>query len=84
MALAVNGAEATPATSVATVMVAAALENTPLAPAPGAVKMTLTPGTGLLAASLTVTASELAKAVETAALCGVVPALAVIEGAGGA
>ena len=42
----------------------------PLAPAPGAVKVTLTPDTGLPTASATVTASGLAKAVETAALCG--------------
>ena len=81
MALAVNGADATPEALVATTMVAVALENIPLAPALGAVKVTLTPGTGLLAASFTVTASGLAKAVKTDALCGVVPALAVIEAA---
>src|SRR5882757_1303890 len=79
VALAVNGADATPEALVATVMVAVELENTPLAPEPGAVKVTLTPEIGLLLESFTVTANGLANAVEIAALCGVVPAFAVIE-----
>ena len=78
MALAVNGAAATPEALVVTVMVVVLLLNTPDAPLPGAVKVTLTPATGLLPASRTVTASALAKAVLTVADCGVVPAFAVI------
>ena len=76
-----NGALATPEALVATVMVAVLLLNTPDAPEAGAVKITLTPDTGLLPASRTVTASGLAKAVLIAVLCGVVPALAVIVAA---
>src|SRR5664279_1349500 len=68
VALAVNEAEATPFASVGTVMVAVLFEKTPLAPDAGAVNTTLTPLTGLLPASLTVTASALAKAVLIAAL----------------
>ena len=79
VALAVNGAAAMPDTLVATVMVAVELENTPLAPDPGAMKVTLMPEIGLLPESFTVTASGLANAVEIMALCGVVPALAVSE-----
>src|SRR5256884_184200 len=75
---AVNGADATPNASVATVIVAALLLNTPEAPAPGAVNVTFTPETGLLPASFTVTASAFAKAVLIVADCGVVPAFAVI------
>jgi hypothetical protein len=60
---AVNGAAATRDALVATVMVAVLCLNTPDAPLPGAVKVTFTPATGLLPASLTVTASALAKAV---------------------
>src|SRR6202158_5225273 len=78
VALAVNGAAATPDALVATVIVVVLLENRPEAPDPGAVNVTLTPATGLLPASRTVTASALAKAVLTVADCGVVPALAVI------
>jgi hypothetical protein len=78
VAFAVNGADATPDPFVATVMVAVLLLNTPEAPAPGAVNVTLTPETGLLPASFTVTASALAKAVLIVADCGVVPAFAVI------
>ena len=81
VAFAVNGALATPEALVATVMVAVALLKTPDAPEAGAVKMTLTPDTGLLPASFTVTASGLANAVLIVALCGVVPALAVIDAA---
>ena len=76
--LAVNGAAAMPEAFVATVIVFVELLNTPEAPAPGAVNVTLTPGTGLVPASLTVTARAFAKAVFTVADCGVVPAFAVI------
>ena len=78
MLFAVNGADATPDALVATVMAAVLLLNIPLAPLPGAVNVTFTPGTGLLPASFTVTARAFAKAVLSAALCGVVPAFAVI------
>src|SRR2546421_139296 len=78
VAFAVNGVEATPDASVATVIVAVLLLNTPEAPAPGAVNVTFTPETGLLPASFTVTASAFAKAVLIVADCGVVPAFAVI------
>ncbi len=64
---------------VATVIVVVLFENTPEAPAPGAVNVTFTPDTGLLPASFTVTASAFAKAVLMVADCGVVPAFAVIE-----
>jgi hypothetical protein len=79
MALALNGALATPLAFVTTVMVAVLLLNTPLAPEPGAVNVTVTPETGLLEASFTVTASAFVNAVLIAVDCGVVPALAVIE-----
>jgi len=75
---AVNGADATPDAFVATVIVAVLLLKTPDAPVPGAANVTLTPETGLLPASLTVTASALAKAVLIVADCGVVPAFTVI------
>src|SRR2546429_148904 len=78
VAFAVNGVDATPDASVATVIVAVLLLNTPEAPAPGVVNVTFTPETGLLPASFTVTASAFAKAVLIAADCGVVPAFAVI------
>jgi hypothetical protein len=78
VAFAVNGADATPDAFVATVIVAVLLLKTPDAPVPGAVNVTLTPETGLLPASLTVTASALAKAVLIVADCGVVPAFTVI------
>jgi len=74
----VNGADATPDVFVATVIVAVLLLNTPDAPEPGAVKVTFTPGTGLLPASFTVTANALAKAVLMVADCGVVPGFKVI------
>jgi hypothetical protein len=75
----VNGADATPWALVNTVMVAVLLLKVPDDPAPGAVNVTLTFGTGLFPASFTVTASALAKAVLIAADCGVVPAFAVME-----
>src|SRR5450755_120601 len=77
--LAVNGADATPAALVATTIVVVLLPNKPEAPEPGAVKVTFTPGTGLFPTSRIVTANGLANAALMVALCGVVPALAVIE-----
>ncbi len=77
-----KGAEATPEEFVATVIAVRLLLNVPEAPDPGAVNVTLTPGTGLLLASFTVTASALAKDLVIAAVCGVVLAFAVIELAG--
>src|SRR5882672_6348374 len=62
-------------------MVAVLLLNIPDAPEPGAVNVTFTLETGLLPASLTVTASGIANAVLIVADCGVVPAFAVIEAA---
>jgi hypothetical protein len=76
MPLAVNGPDAMPEQLFATVMVAVEFENTPLVPEPGAANVTATAETGLLPASFTVTASVLAKAVETVADRDVVPALA--------
>jgi len=71
-------AVATPLASVVALVVLVPLANLPLAPVVGAVNATLTPGTGLLLASFTVTASRVPKAVLMAADCGVVPAFAVI------
>jgi len=79
VAFAVNGAEATPNASVATLMVAVLLLNLPDAPDAGAVNVTFTPESGLLPASFTVTARAFGKAVLTVADCGVVPAFAVID-----
>jgi hypothetical protein len=81
VAFAVNGADATPDAFVATTIVAVLLLKTPDAPEAGAVNVTFTPETGLLPASFTVTASALAKAVLIVAVCGVVPAFAVIVAA---
>ena len=64
---------------VETVIVVVLLLNFPLAPDPGAVNVTLTPETGLLDASSTVTASALVNAVPTVVVCGVVPTFAVME-----
>jgi hypothetical protein len=50
------------------------------APAPGAEKFTVTPDTGLLDASVTVTLSAVANAVLTAADCGVPPVAAMLAG----
>lgn len=55
------------------------LLNVPDAPEAGAVKVTLAPDTGLLPKSFTVTAGALAKAVPTAADCGVVPESAAMD-----
>ena len=78
MELAVNGADAIPEALVATVIVAVLLLNVPDAPVDGAVKTTLTPDTGLLELSFTVTPGVIAKAVPTAVDCGVEPVLTVI------
>ena len=79
---AAKGAEAIPDAFVCTMIVVLALPNRPEGPEPGAVNVTFTPGTRLLLASRTVTVGALAKAVLVAVLCGVVPALAVIDAAG--
>jgi hypothetical protein len=71
-------AEATPAAFVVTVIVFVLSEKVPDAPDAGAVNVTLTPGTGLPAASCTVTERGLATAVLTATDWGVVPELAPI------
>ena len=73
-----NAALATPEAFVCTVMVLVPLPKTPEAPLAGAVKTTLVPTIGLNKLSVTVTASGVVKAVLTAALCGVVPLLAVM------
>ena len=81
MLFAVNGADAIPEALVATVIVVVLLLKTPDAPLPGAVNVTLTPGTGLFPASFTVTARAFANEVLIKALWGVVPALTVIADA---
>ena len=78
MPFAVNGADATPDAFVATVIVVVLLLKMPDAAEPGDVNVTFTPDTGLLPASLMVTASAFAKAVLIVADCGVVPAFAVM------
>ena len=75
---AVNGADATPDAFVATVIVAVLLLKVPDAPEPGAVNVTFTPLTGLLPASVTVTAKAFVNAVLIVPDCGVVPAFAVM------
>ena len=59
MPLAVNVAEAAPLALVVAVIDADALENSPLAPVAGAVKVTVAPDTGLFEPSLTVAVSVL-------------------------
>jgi len=66
------------ATPLALVTAVLPLEKTALAPEPGAVKVTVTPLTGLFPASLTVTWSAEPKAVLMTALCGV-PAVVVTD-----
>jgi hypothetical protein len=78
VAFAVKGAAAIPDAFVGTVIATWLLLNRPDAPVPGAVNVTLTPDTGLLPASFTVTANGFVKAVLMVADCGLVPALAVI------
>lgn len=81
--LAVNvGDVATPDAFVVTATRPTPPVKVPVAPKPGAAKVTLTPATGLPPASLTVATKGAAKAVLTAALCPP-PLVAVIE-AGGA
>jgi hypothetical protein len=78
---AVKAVVAMPFESVETVITVLLLLNMPLGPVPGAVNVTLVPGTGLPPLSFTVTASALANEVLMVAVCGVVPAFAVIEAA---
>ena len=75
-----NKADTTPEALVATVMVEVLLLNFPDAPVSGAVNVTLTPDTGLWAASVTTTARALVKAELIVADCGV-PAISAIEDA---
>jgi hypothetical protein len=77
---ALNGAEAMPDPLVATAIDAVKLENAPEAPEPGAENVTLMPANALPELFNTVTDGAIGNAVLTAALCGVVPALAVIAG----
>ena len=77
MALAVNGAVATPVLAVAIVIVAVPFENVPLAPLAGAVNVTCTPLIGLLLPSVTLACSAVVNAVFTVALCEA-PAVAAI------
>ena len=72
------GALAMPFALVPTTNVVLVPKSLPLAPVLGVAKVTFTPGTGLLDASSTVTASAFANAVFTVVVCGVVPAFAVI------
>ncbi|HEY1754036.1 MAG TPA: hypothetical protein VGG72_01475 [Bryobacteraceae bacterium] len=78
MEFAAKAAEAIPELLVATTIVVDEPPNNPLAPLDGAVKVTFTPGTGLLPASFTVTANAVGNALPTGALCGVVPGFAVM------
>ena len=72
--LAVAVTVATPAALVMTVRA----DSVARAPVDGAANVTVTPLTGLLLASRTVTWSEVAKAVLIAVDCGVLPAVAVM------
>ena len=54
----------------------------PLAPLPGAVKVTAAPLTGLLLASVTIADMAIAKAALTNALCVVPPVAVIVAGAG--
>src|SRR5690242_13184022 len=72
---------ATPLASVVAVVVAAPFAKVPLAPLPGAVKVTVTPLTGLFPASFAVACRGAANAVLIAALCGV-PAVAIMLAGG--
>ena len=84
IALAVSGAAATPDALVATTIVAVPLLNTPDAPTPGAVNVTLTPDTGLLPVSFTVTPSGFANAVLIGRRLRRAARLTVIDPGGGA
>src|SRR5207253_2968031 len=80
VALAVNAADAaTPLELVTAVFTPPAKE--PLAPLPGAVNVTVTPGTRLLNPSLTVACSGEPNAEFTAALWGVPPVAVMVAGA---
>src|SRR5438046_150174 len=63
-------------------MVTVLLLNTPDTPDPGAVNVTLIPGTGLLPTSLKVTASAFANALLMIVVCGVVPVFELIDTGG--
>src|SRR5215472_10066472 len=79
MVLAVNtAAVATPEAFVVAVVTPPA--NAPLAPLPGAAKVTVAPLTGLLRESLTVACSCTAKPELTVALCGVPAVAAILAG----
>src|SRR5271154_791968 len=69
--LAVKASDSWPLLLVVPLIVAVPLLNVPLAPLPGAVKVTVTPDMGLPLAALTVITSGLAKALPTVAVCGV-------------
>src|SRR5437868_11209376 len=80
VAFAVNVAEvATPEALVVAVLMLPA--NVPLAPLPGAAKVTTTPATGLLPASFTVAISGGAEADSFAALSRVAPVCALLAAA---
>ncbi|HEY1754037.1 MAG TPA: hypothetical protein VGG72_01480 [Bryobacteraceae bacterium] len=76
--LAVKGAAATPELFVATTIVVAELLNNPLGPLDGAVKVTLTPATGVPPELFTITAGGVPKAVLTVVASGDVPVSEVI------
>lgn len=63
-------AVASPAAFVTALVVRVALANVPEAPEAGAVKVTVAPGTGLPAASLTSATSAAGKAFATVPVCG--------------
>ena len=71
------------ATPVAPVMTVAGPPKLPLAPAPGAVKTTDTPGTGLPLASRTVAVMTVGKAVLIVELCGFPVVAEMLAGAPG-
>jgi hypothetical protein len=82
VAFAVNvGAAACPLASVFTSATATPPVNVPLAPLPGAVKVTMAPLTGLPPLSFTVACRLVVNAVVTGAFCGV-PAVAVMLAGG--
>jgi hypothetical protein len=66
---AVKVAEALPFASVVAVVVFLPFANVPLAPAPGAVNVTVTPLTGFWKLSTTIAPSAVANAAPTVALC---------------
>ena len=72
---------ATPLALLVAVVVAVPFTKVPLAPLPGAVKVTVTPLTGLFFASFTMACSDTANAVLIAALCGVPPVAVMLAAA---